>query len=162
MTRSEFAKIPAPGRPRRSGFSPTAALAAAILLLPAAPAAAEELGRLFFTPERRAALERQRQLNIQETQQVIEGATLTVSGVVQGSSGRTTTWVNGTQQDDRGAASGIHVEVDRANPGRTKVVAGEESPASLKVGEAINRATRETTTGVGEGRITVKPGSRPK
>jgi len=97
-----------------------------------------------------------------ETQQVIEGATLTVSGVVQGSSGRTTTWVNGTQQDDRGAASGIHVEVDRANPGRTKVVAGEESPASLKVGEAINRATRETTTGVGEGRITVKPGSRPK
>jgi hypothetical protein len=125
-------------------------------------AGAETLGKLFFTPERRAALERQRQLNIQETQQVIEGATLTVSGVVQRSGGRTTTWVNGAQQDDKGAASGIHVEVDRANPGRTTVIAGEETPASLKVGEAVNRATRETTTGVGEGRITVKAGSKPK
>jgi len=125
-------------------------------------AGTEILGKLFFTPERRAALERQRQLNIQETQQVIEGATLSVTGVVQRSSGRTTTWVNGAQQDDKGAASGIHVDVDRANPGRTTVVAGEESPAALKVGEAINRATRETTTGVGEGRITVKPGRKPK
>ncbi len=147
--------------PRRSGFSPTktAALLAAALLLPAAPTAAvsaEELGRLFLTPERRAALERQRQLNIQETQQVIEGATLTVSGVVQRSGGKATTWVNGAPQDDQNAATGVRVEIDRANPARTTVVAGEESPASLKVGEAINRATRETTSGVGEGRIVVK------
>lgn len=119
-------------------------------------AGAEPLGKLFFTPERRTALERQRQLNIQETQQVIEGATLTVSGVVQRSSGKTTTWVNGAAQEDMNAATGVRVEVDRANPGKTTVVAGEETPASLKVGEAINRATRETTSGVGEGQITVK------
>lgn len=149
---------------RRSGFSPTktVALLAAALLLPAAPTAAvsaEELGRLFLTPERRATLERQRLLNIQETQQVIEGATLTVSGVVQRSGGKATTWVNGTPQDDMNAATGVRVEIDRSNPAKTTVVAGEESPASLKVGEAINRATRETTSGVGEGRITVKRGS---
>ncbi len=133
-----------------------AALLAVFLLLAAAPTSAETLGKLFLTPERRAALERQRQLNIQETRQVIEGATLTVSGVVKRSSGKTTTWVNDTPQNETNATTGVRVEVDRANPAKTTVVAGEESPASLKVGEAINRATRETTSGVGDGHITVK------
>ncbi len=141
-----------------------AAAAGLACLAAALPAGAEPLGRLFFTPERRAALERQRQLNIQETQQVIEGATLTVSGIVRRSGGKTTTWVNNTPQDaGNAAASGVRVEVDRANPAKATVVAGEESPATLKVGEAINRATRETSSGVGEGRITVKrDGARAK
>lgn len=134
-----------------------AGIAAACGLLGASlPASAEPLGRLFFTPERRAALERQRQLNIRETQQAIEGATLSVSGVVQRSSGKTTTWINGAPQSERDAGAGVRVEIDRANPSRTTVITGEESPANLRVGEAINRATRETTSGVGDGRITVK------
>lgn len=157
---ARIAVIPASHRDflrAKAGIHWTAALLAATLLLAAAPAAAEELGRLFFTPERRAALERQRQLNIQEAQQqLIEGATLSVSGVVQRSGGKTITWVNGAPQESMNPATGVRVEVDRANPGRATVVAGEEEPASLKVGEAINRATRETTTGVGDGRITVK------
>ena len=148
--------------PAKAGIQQLASMLAVALatglFLAALPVSAEELGRLFLTPERRAALERQRQLNIQETQQVIEGATLTVSGVVQRSGGKATTWVNGAPQDDRNAATGVRVEIDRANPAKTTVVAGEESPASLKVGEAINRATRETTSGVGEGRIVVKGG----
>jgi|GEM_PF-482172 len=147
----------------RAGIQRLAALLA-ILLLPAAPASAEPLGKLFLTPERRAALERQRQLNIREAEaQVVEvGASLSVSGVVRRSSGRTTTWVNNTPQDDMSAATGVRVEIDRTNPARTTVVAGEESPASLKVGESINRATRETTSGVGDGRITVKRGAANK
>ena len=132
-------------------------LLAGLLTVAAAapPAAAEELGRLFFTPERRAALDRQRQLNIREAQPVIEGATLSVSGVVQRSSGKTTAWVNNTPQDESSEGA-VRVQVDRANPASATVAAGEESPARLKVGEAINRATRETTSGVGEGRISVK------
>ena len=132
-------------------------LLAGLLTVAAAapPAAAEELGRLFFTPERRTALDRQRQLNIREAQPVIEGATLSVSGVVQRSSGKTTTWVNNAPQDEK-EGTGVRVEVDRANPGRTVVTAGEEEPTRLNVGETINRSTRETTTGVGAGRITVK------
>ena len=150
--------IPAsPVIPAKAGIQRRAMLCiACALFVSALPVSAEELGRLFLTPERRAALERQRQLNIQETQQVIEGATLTVSGVVQRSGGKATTWVNGAPQDDQNTATGVRVEIDRSNPARTTVVAGEESPASLKVGEAINRATRETTSGVGEGRIVVK------
>ncbi|MBL8502850.1 MAG: hypothetical protein JNL78_05385 [Rhodocyclaceae bacterium] len=132
-------------------------LLAGLLTVAAAapPAAAEELGRLFFTPERRTALDRQRQLNIREAQPVIEGATLSVSGVVQRSSGKTTAWVNNTPQDESSEGA-VRVQVDRANPASATVAAGEESPARLKVGEAINRATRETTSGVGEGRISVK------
>lgn len=132
-----------------------AILLAGLLSAAALPAAAEELGRLFFTPERRAALDRQRQLNIREAQPVIEGATLSVSGVVQRSSGKTTAWVNNTPQDESSEGA-VRVQVDRANPASATVAAGEESPARLKVGEAINRATRETSSGVGEGRITVK------
>jgi hypothetical protein len=138
-------------------------LLAAALLLPAAPAAADELGRLFLTPERRAALERQRQLNIreEEARAVEVGATLSVTGVVRRSSGRSTTWINDTPQDER-TESGVRVEIDRANPGKTTVVTGEEAPAELKVGETINRSTRETSSGVGEGRIVVKRGAADK
>lgn len=135
------------------------AAAACLICLAGAAAAADPapLGRLFFTPERRAALERQRQLNIREAEaQAVEvGATLSVSGVVQRSSGKTTTWINNAPQDEK-ESTGVRVEIDRANPGRTTVIAGEEEPAHLNVGETINRSTRETTTGVGAGRITVK------
>lgn len=139
-------------------------LAGLICLAGAAEAATPEpLGRLFLTPERRAALERQRQLNIRETQQVIEGATLTITGVVQRSGGKSTAWVNGAPQGEGDAAAGVHVDLDRSNPGRATVIAGEETPAPLKVGEGINRATRETSSGIGEGRITVKrEGARAK
>lgn len=136
------------------------ASAAGLLCLAGAalPASAETLGRLFFTPERRAALERQRLLNIQVTQQAIEGETLAVSGIVKRSSGRNTAWVNGAPQYDANASAGVRVEIDRSNPGTATVTAGEETPASLKVGEAINRATRKTNSGIGEGRIVVKGG----
>ncbi len=142
-------------------MSPTrsVSIAAALLCLAgtAAPAGAEPLGRLFLTPERRAALERQRQLNIMETQQqVIEGATLTVSGVVRRSSGASAAWVNGAPVE---RAAGLRIEIDRNNPGNTTLTAGEDSPAPLKVGETINRSTRETTSGLGGGRIVVKDGA---
>lgn len=132
-------------------------LAAAFVLLSCAQSAsAESLGRLFFTPERRAALERQRQLNIQETQAAIEGATLSVSGIVQRSGGKSTTWINGAPVGEKAADPGVRVSIDRSSPDKAVVIAGEEAPATLKVGEVINRATRETSTGVGDGRISVK------
>lgn len=133
----------------------------ALVSTPSAAAAelttTDPLGRLFFTPERRAALERQRLLNIQESQtQLVEGANLTVSGVVQRSSGKRTTWINGTAQHDNSNATGVRIEVDQRNPGRTTISIGEEAPASLKVGESINRATRETSSSVGKAQIVIK------
>jgi len=142
-------------------------LIAAALLQTAAPSvaaeasAAEPLGRLFFTPERRAALERQRLLNIQESQaQLVDGANLTVNGVVQRSSGKRTTWINGAAQNDNSAATGVRVDVDKHNPGRATVTAGDDAPASLKVGEAINRTTREKSDGTGNAIIQVPGAAR--
>jgi hypothetical protein len=128
----------------------------ALGLLAADLARAEPLGRLFLTPERRAILERQRQLNIQEVQ-TIEGSTVTVDGVVSRSSGRTTVWVNQRPQNENDVGTGVTAIVSRSTPGRVVLTPGDESPTSLKVGETINRGTGEKTDAIGDGRITVSP-----
>ncbi|RLJ63750.1 hypothetical protein [Sulfurisoma sediminicola] len=112
------------------------------------------LGRLFFTPEKRATLERQRQLNIQETQ-TLEGATMSLDGVVVRSSGKRTVWINRRAQNDRAAPAGVTAELGSRQPGQAVLQAGEETPARLKVGEAINRATRESSGGLAQGQISV-------
>lgn len=133
-----------------------AALIAGSLAAAAASAWAEPLGRLFLSPERRAVLERQRQLNIQEVQ-TIEGSTVTLDGVVTRSSGRTTVWVNQRPQNENDIGTGVTATVSRKDPGRAVLTPGEESPTTLKVGESINRGTREKTDALGDGRITVNP-----
>ncbi len=124
------------------------------LIAPAKPVLAEdypELGRLFLTPERRAALERQRQLNIQEVR-ALEGATLRLDGVVRRSSGKSTVWLNGTpQNEDVGSRGGITVRIAPSHPGSAQIVPGDEAPTQLKVGESINRATGERDNRLGGG-----------
>ena len=65
------------------------ALLAIVCAMPCATTA-EELGRLFFTPERRQQLDHQRQFNIEERSKVPEDPTLTINGVVTRSSGKRT------------------------------------------------------------------------
>lgn len=133
-----------------------APLLAGCFLLAASSAWADPLGRLFLSPERRAVLERQRQLNIQEVQ-TIEGSTVTLDGVVTRSSGKTTVWVNQRPQNENALGTGITATVSGKEPGKVVVTPGDESPTSLKVGESINRGTREKTDALGDGRITVDP-----
>ena len=133
--------------------------ALSLLCVPAAIAQAP-LGRLFFTPERRAALERQRQLNIQEAQ-AIEGSTLSLDGVVVRSSGKRTVWINHRAQHDATAPSGVVAHVSGREPGNAMLSAGDEAPARLKVGESINRATRETASSLGEGQVSVRRSTVP-
>ena len=81
----------------------TGFLAALVLMLLclAAPATAQELGRLFFTPQQRQDLDRRRATNRaeEEAPQIKEGP-LTVEGHLRRSSGRTATWINGVPQYD--------------------------------------------------------------
>ncbi len=123
--------------------------------LPAAAAPDAPLGRLFFSPERRSILERQRQLNIRETQ-TLEGETLSLNGAVLRSSGKKTYWLNGRAQNDDNTPSGVTIIPHRKAPGRATVTAGGESSAELRIGESLNRATGEKQTGLGDGSITVK------
>jgi hypothetical protein len=125
------------------------------LLAPAhAQQAPGELGRLFFTPERRQTLDRQRQLNIQE--KVPDDPTLTINGVVTRSSGKRTVWINGAAQNENDG--GVAVTPRHKDPGRVVVEATNAPAANARVGDTVNRTTGETTDLLGGGRISTRPG----
>jgi hypothetical protein len=132
-------------------------------LVAAAPANAADpapLGRIFFTPERRAALERQRTFNLQEAQ-TLQGNSISLDGVVYRSGGKSTVWINQkAQTEDESARTGVNAVVSPKSPGSAMLAPGEDTPAQLKVGEAINRATGERNTRLGGGMV-VTPATPP-
>ena len=122
----------------------------AIVLTIAAPAAAtaEELGRLFLTPQQRQDLDRRRATNRaeEEAPQIREGP-LTLEGHVQRSGGRTTTWINGVPQYDS------HPSRD---PARITVVPNAGEPGvSLKIGQIYERMSGEIRDTLEGGTIAV-------
>lgn len=120
---------------------------------PACAAEPETLGRLFFSPERRLALERQRTHNVQQVQ-ALQGATMSLDGVVYRSSGKSTVWINQHAQNENDARrTGVTATLSPRNPGRALIAPGEDTPAQLKVGEAVNRATGERNTRLGGGQV---------
>ncbi|MEI8161818.1 MAG: hypothetical protein WCI19_01625 [Betaproteobacteria bacterium] len=132
------------------------ALLSLVTLVPAHAADAAELGRLFFTPERRASLERQRTFNVQEAQ-TLQGTTLSLDGVVHRSGGKATVWINRqAQTESEGARTGVSAVTSPATPGSALLAPGDESPSKLKVGEAINRTSGERNTRLGGG-VVVTP-----
>jgi len=120
----------------------TLSLALAGALLGALPCAcAQDLGRIFFTPQQRQDLDRRRDLNVTESEVVVESL-VTVNGNVVRSSGKTTTWINGVPQYDtyRGRTP------DRVG------VASSDSAVGVKVGETLDRnkgEIRDTLQGGG-------------
>jgi hypothetical protein len=120
-------------------------------LLPTAAVAEETLGRLFFTPEKRAALERSRKLNLRQTQQ-IEGTNLSLEGVVRRSDGNGTAWINGRPHNVSEPRHGVAIGLRPDAAGAT-VSVGDEAPSRLRVGETVNRGTREKSDAVGNGSI---------
>lgn len=105
----------------------------------------EALGRLFFTPERRQALDRQRQYNLQDNSHATEAPVVTLNGVVQRSSGHRSAWVNGTVQHDDEDLSGIRVRPGQGNPGQATLRdGGNGSVNTLGIGDSLRRGTSET------------------
>lgn len=114
----------------------------------AEPAAAEELGRLFLTPQQRQDLERRRTSNRveEEAPQIMEGP-LRVDGQVRRSSGKTTTWINSAPEYDNQTGS---------DPARVTVVPNPGEPGiSLKVGQTYERTTNEVRDLLSGGEIAV-------
>ena len=138
-----------------------AGLVGLVMLVPAHAADTLEIGRLFFTPERRTTLERQRTRNVQEAQ-TLQGTTMSLDGVVYRSSGKATVWINRQAQTESEASrTGVSAVISPKTPGSALLAPGEETPAQLKVGEAMNRATGERNTRLGSGSV-VTPGDRNK
>ena len=137
-----------------------ASLAVAISGIGAGQAvAAEPLGRLFTTPERRESLDRQRAMNVLESQEVAEDPQLLVNGQIRRSSGKRTTWINGQAQNDDDARTGVIAHPGAASD-RVLIESGEDPKASVKVGETLNRGTQETNSPLGDGKIIVNRANR--
>lgn len=115
-----------------------------------------DLGRLFFTPERRQQLDRQRELKIEEKPPAA-APTLTIDGVVTRSSGKRTVWINGTALNDGEQADGVAIGTNRRAPGQLVIRPGETTAIPARVGDTVNSATGEVGGSLGSGRI----GSRP-
>lgn len=97
-----------------------------MLLASVVPAWPDELGRLFFTPEQRAQLERQQQ----QKDAAASERTLTVNGIVQKNGGGRTVWINGAPQT--AGKSRDHT------PDRLPVtVPGQAQPVEIKVGQKL-------------------------
>ena len=79
----------------------------AFATLPAWPQS-EPLGRLFFSPQQRAALDRERQLGTSQRPTGIDGdASYTFTGEVRRSTGKNTRWINGEPQTAGGRSPGV-------------------------------------------------------
>ncbi|TXF12862.1 hypothetical protein [Pelomicrobium methylotrophicum] len=91
--------------------------------------AADPLGRLFFTPEQREALERKRPQAAPPT------TGITVNGLVQRSDGKATVWINGTAHPAPPSTpgKGIAVQPDSS----TVIVTTPSQKIRVKVGETI-------------------------
>lgn len=121
-----------------------------------APALAQTqapLGRLFFTPEKRQLLDRQRDLNVQAQQETPEDPTLTINGVVTRSSGKRTVWINGVAQNEKDRSPDVTVIPQARNPAHVAVQPAQSPAAQARVGDTVNRNTGETTNLIGNGFI---------
>lgn len=113
--------------------------------------AADDLGRLFFTPEQRKALDARRKARVPDKPTAIAvSPTVRLDGYVKRSGGKSTVWVNGETIDAPArlpATSEAPVTVSAGDGGRV---------VRLKPGETLDRDNGEVTDLIGEGRIQVR------
>ena len=136
-----------------------APLALLLALLPAGPAAAQALGRLFFTPEQRAALDARRAARLPDKPAAVaESPTTRVDGYVKRSSGKSTVWVDGEAMPEGLQIEGLRVQ--RGNdPTRVTVTVGEDGRRIvLRVGETLDRGTGEVKDVIGDGEVRIGRG----
>ncbi|MGH8681128.1 MAG: hypothetical protein ACREVP_06425 [Burkholderiales bacterium] len=119
----------------------TALCTAASLALPV-PALADDLGRLFFTPQERQELDRRRASNIVDREAPAVESLVTVNGQVTRSGGKTTTWINGVAHDD-------------TYRGRDPARVGVQG-RSVKVGETLDRSRGAVTDPLQGGEIRIQ------
>ena len=138
-----------------------ALVAAAFVVSGAGSVQAQELGRLFFTPEQRAALDARRKARVPDkpaATPVTESPVSRVNGAVQRSGGKSTVWVNGEMIPEGAQADSAKVARRGPVPGRVTLPLGENTPPrDLRVGEVLDRGSGEVRDLIGEGEIRIGP-----
>jgi hypothetical protein len=114
-------------------------------------ATAQQLGRLFFTDDQRAALDARRRARVPDKPSaapVVVSPTTRLDGFVRRSQGPSTVWVNGEQLPEsvRPGERSVSVPV---GDGGTRV--------ELKPGQVLDRGTGEVRDVLGEGAIRIRP-----
>ena len=140
------------------------ALLAAFLaapLLAASAARAQELGRVFFTPEQRAELDARRKARVPDKPNapMVISPTTRLDGYVQRSSGPSTIWINGESQLETSPGA-PRIGVNRSDDGRVSVPVGEAGArVGLKPGETLDRGSGEVRDLIGDGEIRIRRGA---
>ena len=119
-------------------------------LLICLPVKAQDLGRLFFTPEQRAALDARRKARVPDkpaAAPLLFSPTTRLDGYVKRSRGPSTVWVNGESIQENVAE----------REGRVGVSVGEGGArVGLKPGEVLDRGSGEVRDVIGDGEIRVR------
>ena len=138
----------------------TAMLGAA--LFAAQGACAQELGRLFFTPEQRSSLDARRKARVPDRPAAVpqaESPVTRVNGAVRRAGGNSTVWVNGQPIPENPQPDTPRVAPREPGAGRVIVPAGEgDRRYELRVGESLDRGSGEVKDVIGEGEIRIGSG----
>ncbi len=138
-------------------------LVGVLLLAGAGAAAAQELGRLFFTPQQRAELNARRKARVPDKPAavaVVESPRTRLDGYVKRSNGKSTVWLNGDPVPLGKASADARIYPSRTRTDSVTVRAGEGDGARgvrLRVGETLERDTGEVQDVIGNGKIEVSP-----
>ncbi|MCX7897037.1 MAG: hypothetical protein N2441_04110 [Rhodocyclaceae bacterium] len=118
----------------------------------------EALGRLFYTPAGRQALDRQRASLSHGPRLPLAGESLRIDGVVMRSEGRHTIWINGVgHTEDQAHLATRAVRTSPRRFGKVLIMNGEAGPIEMSIGSRYDPNTGKVQDLLGEGKIeTVK------
>ena len=136
---------------------------AALLLLCAGQSAAQELGRLFFTPEQRAALDARRAARLPDRPVSVVAASPTtrLDGYVKRSGGKSTVWVDGEAVPEGTQPEGLRLRRGD-DPSRVTVIVGEDGRrVDLRIGQTLDRGSGEVKDLIGGGEVRLERRGTP-
>ncbi|HZE61351.1 MAG TPA: hypothetical protein VE085_12420 [Burkholderiales bacterium] len=131
-----------------------------LVMLIAAPAAqAQELERLFFTPDQRANLDQRRKARVPDkpaAATAVASPVTRVDGYVKRSGGPSTVWINGESVPEN-APEAPRIDSAREPSGSVSISVGESGKrVRLKPGESLDRGNGEVHDVIGDGDIQVR------
>jgi hypothetical protein len=116
-----------PEKQERDAMNPNFKIAFCALALTISPANADELGRLFYTPEQRARLDIE---HARDAAPADSPNVMSIDGIVQRHGGERTVWINGVPQS-AGRSD------DRAPESVPVAIPGQSQPVKIKVGQKV-------------------------
>lgn len=101
------------------------------------------LGRLFFTPEARQALDRQRRAGDQPPSGATTTGEFRIDGIVIGANTRATIWIDGRPLVEDRKTRKLLIRPEKADPGKITLELGTRPPLRTQVGARLDPATIE-------------------